>query len=349
MKFLFFSDVHWCASMSIVSARGKRYSQRLQQLVASLNWVIDTAAKQDIKHVICAGDFFDKSTCTDEQLTALQDVKWHQDTMYYFLVGNHESSVNGLRFNTTKVLEAANRKIISQPEFIQVDSTHLHFVPYISQMDRQPMANYLRGPRSKSGVDILISHNDIAGINYAGFVSNIGFSIQDIEANCDLCLNGHLHNTEKVSAKVLNVGSFMAHNFTNDSHKYSYGVWVLDSDQRTLDFVENPYGLSFYKIQVFSKQHFDRVSKLKNLAVVSIKCTADLLDQLRAFVSSLPNIIESRFLTVAPQAFSTTTGLQETQAVQALTMDHFARFRQACVQKFGNTQVLLYELAQISK
>jgi hypothetical protein len=39
------------------------------------------------------------------------------------------------------------------------------------------MANYLRGPRSKSGVDILISHNDIAGINYAGFVSNIGFSI----------------------------------------------------------------------------------------------------------------------------------------------------------------------------
>lgn len=39
------------------------------------------------------------------------------------------------------------------------------------------------------------------------FISKAGFDINDIEDNCDLFINGHLHNGSKITDKIFNVGN----------------------------------------------------------------------------------------------------------------------------------------------
>ena len=39
------------------------------------------------------------------------------------------------------------------------------------------------------------------------FKSTEGYNVQDIDANCDLFINGHLHNGEKITKKIINIGN----------------------------------------------------------------------------------------------------------------------------------------------
>ena len=43
---------------------------------------------------------------------------------------------------------------------------------------------------------IILSHNDLAGLQLGKYISKTGFDINDIDKNCALFINGHLHNQE---------------------------------------------------------------------------------------------------------------------------------------------------------
>ena len=68
------------------------------------------------------------------------------------------------------------------------------------------MIEYL-GNSSKG--KIIFSHNDIAGMNLGHFTSKDGFSIDEINDNCVLFINGHLHNSSWVGRKykIYNAGN----------------------------------------------------------------------------------------------------------------------------------------------
>ena len=100
MKYLVCGDVHWCQYSSILRARGRKYSVRLENLINSVNWVEDLAAKKGCIGVIYLGDFFDRPDLNAEELTALQEVKW-ANIKHIFIVGNHESNVLNLSFSST--------------------------------------------------------------------------------------------------------------------------------------------------------------------------------------------------------------------------------------------------------
>ena len=229
MKILIFSDCHWSTNSSIVRSRGQKFSTRLEFLISSMNWLNELAVKENCSEMICAGDFMDKSILNDEEITALQNIYWN-DLPCIFLCGNHESSVADLRYSSIKAVESKSRLIVSDSGYNQIcDDTQIHFLPYILETEKQELKTYLN--KNNSCVKhFIISHNDFAGINYGGFESTLGFSINEIEENCDLFLNGHLHNSEWITDKILNVGSFSGHYFTNDSNRYKYGVWNLDTD-----------------------------------------------------------------------------------------------------------------------
>lgn len=343
MKILIFSDVHWSATTSIVVARGERFSKRLQYLQKTLQWVNAVAKQNCCEAMVCAGDFFDKSSCSDQEITALKEIQWLSDIPYYFIVGNHESSVNSLEYSVTNALATNNIYIIDKPQSNQFDDCTLHFLPYVSQPDRRPLSEYLVKP-TVSVPQIVFSHNDIAGINYGGFISTAGFSCEQIQANCDIFLNGHLHNSQAISKKILNLGSVSAHNFTNDSARYAYGVWLLDTSAKALTFFENPHSLNFYKIQLHNQSDLAQLHNLKQQAVLSIKCTEELLSRARKLVMAKPNILQTRFTTVKQLI----EGVESARG-EELSVDHFARFKEACIARFGESQVLYEQLAQICR
>lgn len=350
MKLLIYGDVHWSEMSSLINMRQHKFTTRLELLIKSMNWVNQLAVEQQCEATVCDGDFFHRSTVTDEESTALKEIYW-ADVTHYFLVGNHESGQKNLFFKTTDLLAGDNRFVISEPFWNwTIDGTQIHFLPYIVDDIRKPLEDYLDKDVDENGNElkhVVISHNDIAGIMYGGFESTLGFSVEEIEKNCDLFLNGHLHNSEWISDKILNIGSLSAHNFTNDSYHYKYGAWILDTDTLKLTFFENPYSLSVYKIDILEAEDLNKLRQLKPNAMISIRCTDGLLNDVNAIITELKtsgNVLASKLSIIHENTESA-----ELPITELTGLDHLAKLTEFCQAKLGVSQVLSEELAEISK
>ena len=344
MKVCLFTDVHWSKNTSIVRSRGEKYSTRLELLINSMNWVNDLAVEQNCTAMFCLGDFFDKSTLDDEEISALREIKWNKLYTYY-IVGNHESSVSSLEFSTTSLFRNNRVRIISKPTFISnINGCIIVCLPYITDDSKKYLNEYLKDfPKEKKIV--VLSHNDIKGIKYGAFESKTGFDINEIEANCDLYINGHLHNGAWITNTILNAGSLSAHNFTNDSYAYRYGAWILDTTTLELTFYENPYSLNFYKIDIDNEKDFNKFTGLKNNAVVSVKCREDLADAVRnRLVAS--NIIESKLMLYSNTVVEDTSALKD-----VITSDHLVKFRDFILSRddISNIDIFKEELLEVCK
>lgn len=347
MKYLIFSDCHWSTYTSILRSRGKKYSTRLEYLIESLNWVNKVAIDYNCNTMICAGDFMDKAQCTDEELTALREIDWN-NLGCYFVCGNHESSVLDLRFSSIKALESDIHFICSKVTLINDPEYNIILLPYITDKERKPLADYLSQlTLDNNKPNIIISHNDIAGIQYGGFESMSGFSIKEIEANCDLFLNGHLHNSERITNKIINVGSFSAHNFTNDSLRYKYGIWLLDTETRALEFIENPYSLQFYKFDVLNASALNNLNKIVNNSIVSIKCLDTLQESVKNKLDELSDkILENRIILTR----GAIEKLENDIVLPTLSSDYFKKFAEFCNTNIDvDKTILSAEIAEICK
>jgi len=345
MRICLFSDPHWSTNMSIIRQRGNIYSLRLEQLIKSLNWVNETAWTQNCDMMICAGDFMDKPQLTDEELTALQQINWNS-LPCYLLCGNHESSVNDLHFNSLQTLASSDRNIIDKITTLQLIDCVILFLPYITESDRKSLKEYLVQYKIETKRPlIIISHNDISGINYGGFISKAGFTVDEITDNCKFFLNGHLHNTEWITDKILNIGSLSAHNFTNDSFKYKYGLWIFDTETWQFQFIENPYGFNFYKFNILIENDLSQFKYLKANAVLSLKVNPKLLQKTKEQLNTYKDIIlESRI--ILDHSLDMT---EKELSIVELQTDHINKFIEFCKANIANTDILETELTEVCK
>ena len=344
MKVLIYSDNHFCEKFSIVTKMGDKYSLRLENQIKSLNWAEDLAYKNGCQYVICAGDFFDKPNLTQQELTALNDVKWAPMCAHYFLVGNHESEENDLHYSSAEALRQDRRDnfVIAEPTLFEEPGFELAFLPYITEARRQPAESYFPARKAKR---LLISHNDLFGVQMGPAVSAVGFKPADLADISDLCVNGHLHNGQWIiKDRLLNLGNLTGKDFGEDAFRYSHNAIIVDTDSMACSFVENPYALNFYKLEINAKDDFKALSKLKSNAVLSIKCKADFLQDLRDALAALPNIIESRIVVTRELLDS---GAEADLA--DLTVDQYVKFAECCRERLENTAVLEEELAEILK
>lgn len=339
MKILLFTDNHFCEYSSIVRQLGEKYSVRLENQIQSINYVEDFAIKQNCEKVICLGDFFDKPNLSDIEITALKDIKW-SNIEHYFIVGNHESSVNGLKYNSTKILEKSNFHIISEVSLIKVDNRNLVFIPYILESDRKSLKEYLNELNITDNTSIVFSHNDIKDLQMGAFKSEEGFKVKDIEDNCSLFLNGHIHNGGKIASNGYNLGALTGQNFGNDSFKYKYGFFILDTDTLKLEFYENPFALNFYKIDIEKKKDIENLSTLKANSVISIRCIESLLDESKKAIINNVNIIANKIVVLKDVSDSVVS-------IESLKVDHISKFASFCKEKIENTEILNQELSKI--
>ena len=347
MKIFFFSDVHWNTTSSLVRQRGEKYSVRLEYLVKSMNWVNELAKKENCGAMICAGDFFDKSRISDEELTALNDIKWN-DLDCYFLCGNHESSVSDLRYNVLTALESANHYIITQPQLYNFDHIDILFLPTIVESNRKELKEYINDVRDRlTGQPlVIVSHNDLAGLRYAnGIESKTGFNVDEIKENCVLYLNGHLHNSTRPAKNIINLGSFSGHNFTNDSISYEYGVWILDTETLKMEFIENPYGFNFYTFEIWKPKDIEKLSSIKSNAVLRISCVENLMPTLKDELERYTDKIIEKIIT---QVVVDDTPDRELVDV-SYKLDYMAKLAELCRSTIPNSNILEEELSIICK
>lgn len=341
MKILLFADLHMCPRASIMNKWGTKYPSRLENCIESLNWLERKAEELGCTYIVNLGDFFDKPDLTSETITACNDIQW-ADIMHYHLVGNHDASNSSLTFNSVNSLKRDYHIVVDNPQILKAGDFEICFLPYVTECDRKPLNEYF--PQwDMSKPRVILSHNDISGIQLGPVVSKTGFNIDEIEANCLTFINGHMHNGQAITQKIINLGNLTGKDFGEDAAKHSHNIAILDTDNMSLTYIENPYAYNFYKIQIDTEADLNQLDYLKYNAVVSLKCEQALIEKAKQKISNLNNIIESRvILTKHYEETSENTELD-------LTVDHLARFIECCKATIENSTLLDEELSEICK
>lgn len=349
MRILTFTDNHYGQYSSVVRDRGPVYSVRLHNQADSLNWAADLAVEKKCDMIVCDGDFFDKPELNAEELTALQEIKW-ADLPYYFIVGNHEMGLNDLSFSSTHLLKMIpNAKIIDKPYYESGFGYRLYFIPYIVESSKKTLAEYIKD--LNQGVwetqevknTIVFSHNDIAGIRYGKHMSKFGFDINDITNNCDLYINGHLHNQTQVNEKIINLGNLTGQNFSEDAEKFSHCVAIIDTDTLQVELINNPYAFNFYKFDINSKDDIDAcLKKCNEYSVISFKVCEELLLPLKERLDGFKCV--GYRITLVP----TVKKIAKQDINTIVKTGHVDQFKKYIIEHLDNTQLLEDELALIS-
>jgi hypothetical protein len=301
MKYLIYADPHICQYSSIVRSRGEKYSTRLEQCVASINWVQRQAEYYGCGEIICLGDFFDSSELDSETITAISGIEW-SGIPNLFLVGNHEIGKATNEQSSAHIFKMIDNAYVCDSVhtvYYPTEGIELVFLPYILNIDKD-LNQYIGEDRIEGHKRIVFSHNDIAGINLGKYVTETGFKIDDIEANCDLFINGHLHNGTKITNKIINIGNLTGQNFGEDADIYEHCAYILDTSDMSMRKLVNPYALNFYKMDVTSMSTCDiltRFEKLKFNSVVTVRCLDNQLEDVKKIIQDNANIIESRIIT----------------------------------------------------
>lgn len=343
MKILLYTDNHFCESASIVSKYGNKYTVRLENQIKSVNWTEQLAKDNDCHLIVCLGDFFDKQALTDQEITAINDIDFSNKIDRYFLVGNHESEEIDLKYSSTQILNRVGT-VISKPISMVIDNVELCFLPYTTERNITSLRDIFG--ECTASKRIIFSHNDIAGIQMGAIVSKAGFPIDDIEANCDVFLNGHLHNGTKITDKIVNLGNLTGKDFGEDAFKYRHSAFILDTELLTLTEIENPYAFNFYQLTIMSEADLNQLDVLKDNAVLRATCRLPLVNKLNSKLEELGNkIVEHKTITVQVLDDGTEAELDATE----LTVDYLTELCACCKSKLENTPILDFELAEICK
>lgn len=340
MKALIFTDVHWSETSSIINSQGSNYSTRLEHLIKSVSWAEEQADLNNCDQIICLGDFFDKPNLTSAELTALNEVKW-SNKPHFFLVGNHESPRKSLIWNSVNALKKFGFEIISEPTQKEYTDCVLSYIPYCLEEDRKPLAEYLPDTRKNK---IVLSHNDIKGIQYGAFTSKEGFDIEEIDRDCNCFLNGHLHNGERFSSKGYNLGNLLGQNFTEDAFNHAHNAFIFDTFSMALTPIENPYAFNFYKIEINNESDIKILETLKNNAVLSIKCNEKYVEKVRGIIEKFSSITSSRIIISRD-----IVDCDEIEVVELGKTDYLQQFATFTIDTFGKDEIVLAELAEVCK
>lgn len=352
MRLFIYGDPHWSSYSSIVRSRGEKYSTRLENLIKTMNWIEERAELNRCNAIVCLGDFFDKSELNSEEVTALQEVNWNKDIKHYMIVGNHEMGRSNLEHSSAHLFALIPNTEVVDTHYVYntYDGTSIVFLPYVLEANRRPLKDYLGDIQLEENV-IILSHNDIAGIQMGQFVSTTGFSIEEIEENCNLFLNGHLHNDTEIGKKIINVGNITGQNFSENAFAHSHKALILDTNEKSLTPIVNPYAMNFYKLDLTNcrptiddKNIQDALSSLKYPAVATIKINPDINFIVRDLLSTCENIIECRLITDG------TKGAEPIESISnEINLDHIQKFQMYVMENMGKDELTLNELERVSK
>lgn len=359
-KILIYTDNHFCSTSSIVRGRGKRYTIRLENQLETMNWLVDTAINKGCSAMFCCGDFFDRADLNAEEVSALGEIDL-KGIPNYFLVGNHEIGRSDCTFSTTSTfLQNDVCEILPEPTIIGWGNTLIYILPYISEMNKKPVMEYFKSIETSGyNYKILLTHNDIKGIQLGKYVTETGFTKDELDANFDLVVNGHIHNQSWVTSKVFNLGNITGQNFSEDGFRYKHQAMILDLDTLRYDLITNPYALNFYKIDWSDDPCIDVINQTSmnmSNAVLSLKVCEKDADYLKyrfdptnydehmekIHCPKSCNIICSRII-VDHQTPQT----KETISTENLQLDHIKEFQQFVVNNMEYTDIVKAELQEV--
>ena len=345
MKLLLYADNHFSKYSSILRSRGEKYSKRLENQIQSLNWVEKLAKEQECDAIVCLGDFFDKPSLDAEEISALKDVEWDKSTRRVFLVGNHELGTSADEYNSANLFSLIeNSEVISKPMAMLDGDTLILLLPYLLEVNDGTLHKIIPQWITDKEKDlfkrtIILSHNDLKGVQYGAYVSKSGLSLSEINECCDLFINGHIHNGDWVDKKIFNLGNLTGQNFSENVSKiYGHGVCILDTKTLETQFILNPYAIYFKKMEYYDYLENRGCS---NPLVLSLSCKDKDVERVKKYCETNDYILDYRIIVDREQ--------KEIKTEKVETLNHIDKFVQFIHSNLGCSDVIDSELENILK
>ena len=108
MKVAITADVHW----------NENQPERSEAFIS----ILETLKNKEIKHLIIAGDLFDKAEEGYQKFDAL--LKNYKEIKIYIIPGNHDPKI------ISKHFIPPNIKVYSEPKVIEIEGRKIVFLPY---------------------------------------------------------------------------------------------------------------------------------------------------------------------------------------------------------------------------
>lgn len=286
MKILLYTDAHLSLSSSIITGRQGSFDGRLSNLIESFKWVNELGAQCD--YIINLGDTVDKPILNSEEITALNECNLSK---HIILLGNHDISSRDGVYNAVNLL---GEDVVRVPR--RLGNTNVILLPYSDEQ-------YDWTELGVSPEDaIVLSHNDIAGIAYGKYISQSGYTPDDILKKCRLFINGHIHTGQWiVRDRIMNLGLLTGLNFGTINSEWYPGVAIIDTDTYKVELIQNPHAYVFHKKEARTESGllsvFDSLPKNLN-NVLQIKVPYEMTEYTRELVDSKDYIKYSRVLTM---------------------------------------------------
>lgn len=243
-RILLFSDIH-------IHNHKKSYD-RLNDCLKALQWVFDTAKKENIKSIIFGGDILHERQKIDifvyNQIYNILSCNLKGSGInFYCLLGNHD-----LWFNENTSISGVypfqsieGFKVVSNPETIVVDNSTWDFLPFT----HDPLDSMKSFSNDKLNEKYLIGHISIDGavLNSSGNISDviIEHDGEMVKISKDIFLHykhsffGHYHQGQALAKNVEYIGSPLELSFGESGEQKH--IIILDTDKNEKKYVINDF------------------------------------------------------------------------------------------------------------
>jgi DNA repair exonuclease SbcCD nuclease subunit len=207
-------------------------------------WAAQKYKEKEIEDIIIPGDIFhNRSYISVETLAASkQFFEIFKDFNIYVSTGNHDcfkkdnSDVNSISiFNNWHNIHVVDEKPILLET---VNSKKISLVPWGATLNQVPKS------------DIMFGHFEISSFYMNSYkLCEHGISYKDLFTKASMILSGHFHKRDHRTydkGQIVYLGSPYQQNF-GDS-KDDRGIYILDTDNNTFQFIENDISPKYLKI-----------------------------------------------------------------------------------------------------
>jgi DNA repair exonuclease SbcCD nuclease subunit len=237
-RILLFSDAH-------ISQHKKSFA-RLQDCLNCLEWVFQTAQKNNIQDIVFGGDLFQDRSKIDVivyHLTFNLISKYcNKNNRLWLLLGNHDLwFMDKWDISSVQPLSAIEGvTVIDKPCTLQVSNSLIDFLPYtttpIEHLDKLTGKQTLVAHLAVNGAQLNVMHNtraDIA-VEHDGEMTIVG---AEAFKDWKQVFLGHYHSAQKIADNAEYIGSTLQLNFGEAfQHKH---IIIYDTDSGAKEYIKN--------------------------------------------------------------------------------------------------------------
>lgn len=255
VKSLYFADLH-SHNYKEFSVIENGVNSRLTDCVDTVEQILISARENNVDEIRFLGDLYKLKNNLDSQVIQLTMYALQKLADNYPLLlvpGHHDYRMwthDPIMMEMLADFSGKTKfqiKLCGEPGWITSKDAEVQ--TYVEPCVRQVKGINERIEKLKPRKNaIFLSHSDVKGVNYRGYVVDNGLDADLLSERFKWSFIGHWHAPKKLRKNVISVGAPLQHNFNDVGGKR--GWWIFDSASDKLKYVENVDAPRFWNIEI---------------------------------------------------------------------------------------------------